>query len=330
MVKTRSQMLTEGKVYTGIGFQRGVSPTGVFNEIHRAGGGIGKYYSTWDSFLARTTAYTTARVWGFLLVYDKLNPDPRRTARPDYMIMAGVLGGAFAGLITNPIDLVFTRMQVDELYPEQCRRNYRGIMDGLMKATDEGVLMRGSLANMARMAAICSSMTNVYDWCKENSYFFFGPSWINRLWATAVACGVGTAVSMPFDAVRTRLHAMRPLPNGVLPYTSSLDCLHKMYRFEGNMKFHSNLGCYFSGGQAYFARLFAICYVSQFLLDWYTGKQMVSEFWQPARFNYQGGLDYDIHEPFSDGFNKFMMSKWGIVESEAAYSPDVKTQLKVV
>lgn len=123
---------------------------------------------------------------------------------------------------------------------------------------------------------------------------------------------------------------MRPLPDGSMPYKNSFDCFQKIWTYEGNMKYHSNFGCFFSGGQAYGARLFAICFLSQYILDWYHGRQMVSEFWQPSRFNFQGGLDYDIHEPFSDGFNKYMMSKWGIVESEAAYSPDVKTQLKIV
>ena len=73
------------------------------------------------------------------------------------------------------------------MLPEGYKRNYKGILDGLMKAVDEGVLMRGSVANGAKLAAICSSMTNAFDWCKENSYFTFGPSWINRFWATAVA-----------------------------------------------------------------------------------------------------------------------------------------------
>ena len=80
-------MLQEGKVFAGIGFQRGFSPAAIFNEIHRSGGGYAKMYTSWDGFLARTVAYTTARVWGFLLFYDKLNPDPRRTARPDYYII---------------------------------------------------------------------------------------------------------------------------------------------------------------------------------------------------------------------------------------------------
>ena len=265
-------MLQEGKVFNGIGFQRGWHGVQIFNEIHRSGGGYRRFYTSLDGFVAKTMAYTTARVWGFLLFYDKLNPDSRRTARPDWMIMAGLGGGFLAGVVTNPVDLVFTRMQADELYPEQCRRNYRGIVDGLMRAVDEGVLMRGAVANGLRIGAICASMTNVYDWCKENSYFFLGPNWINRLWATAAACACGVAASMPFDAVRVRMHTMRPLPDGSLPYSNSLNCFTKMWHFEGNMKYHSNFGgCFYAGGQAYGVRMFLICYITQFMLDYYHG-----------------------------------------------------------
>jgi hypothetical protein len=268
-------------------------------------------YTGIDGFVARTMAYTTARVWGFCYFYDKLNPDPRRTARPDWYVMAGSAGGFVAGVVTNPTDLVFSRMQVDEMYPEGYRRNYKSFADGILKAVDEGVLMRGSLANGMRIAMLCSSMTNVFDWCKENSYFFLGPSWLNRLWATAAATACGVATSMPFDAVRVRMHTMRPLPNGHMPYHSSWDCFKKMWYFEGSSHHQSNPGgVFFAGGQAYSVRLFMICYLSQFILDYYHAGNNVSEFWQPARFNYQSGIDYDVHDPFTDGFNKFMTTKW--------------------
>ena len=65
----------------------------------------------------RTFSYTTARVWGFLYFYDWINPDPRRLARPDYFVAAGAAGGLLAGIITNPTEIVFSRMQVDEMYP---------------------------------------------------------------------------------------------------------------------------------------------------------------------------------------------------------------------
>ena len=70
-----------------------------------------------DAFVVRTFAYTTARVWSFLYFYDWINPDPRRLARPDYYVMAGLAGGFVGGVISNPAEIVFARMQVDEMYP---------------------------------------------------------------------------------------------------------------------------------------------------------------------------------------------------------------------
>ena len=212
------------------------------------------------------------------------------------------------------------------MLPEGYKRNYKGILDGLMKAVDEGVLLRGSVANGAKLAAICSSMTNAFDWCKENSYFTFGPSWINRFWATAVAASLGTATSMPFDAIRMRLHTMRPLPDGRYPYEGTWDCFSKMTHFEGAAKHHSNFNCFFAGGQAYWVRLFGICWVSQYFLDYYHGGKNVSEFWSPAKHKVQTGIDYDVHEPFTDGFNKYMNSKWNTTAQDtAAYHPDRKS-----
>jgi hypothetical protein len=66
----------------------------------------------------RTVTYTTARVWAFTYFYDKINKDPRRLARPDYLVTAGVAGGMVAGIVSNPVEIVFTRMQADELYPD--------------------------------------------------------------------------------------------------------------------------------------------------------------------------------------------------------------------
>ena len=135
LIKIRSQMLQEGKTFIGIGMQRGWYPMEIGQEILNAGGGLKKFYSSIDAFLIRTLTYTTARTWSFLYFYDWINPDPRRQARPDYYAAAGLAGGAIAGIVTNPVEIVFARMQVDEMYPEIARRNYKHFFDGLFRVS---------------------------------------------------------------------------------------------------------------------------------------------------------------------------------------------------
>ena len=104
---------------------------------------------------------------------------------------------------------------------------------------------------------------------KENTYYFFGPILLVRLVATTAGVATAMALSMPFDTVRTRLHTMRPLPNGQMPYSGTLDCLGKILKYECCWEKYNNFGSFYTGGQAYFARLWVIAFGSQLLLDRY-------------------------------------------------------------
>ena len=86
-------------------------------------------------------------MWAYLYFFDKINKDPRRYARTENQVYAGIAGGLIAGVVTNPIEIVYTRMQVDDLYPEKYKRNYTSFYDGLVKTAQEGALFRGSIAN---------------------------------------------------------------------------------------------------------------------------------------------------------------------------------------
>ena len=191
-----------------------------------------KFYSKLDAYLLRTFTYTTARIWGFLYFYDMVNHDPRREARADFYVYAGMAGGLAAGVVANPFQIVFSRMQVDEMYPQKARRNYKNFIDGVTKVAEEGALFRGSLAYGLKLGGMVSVGAGVYDWMKENMYYFFGPISLNRFVGTGLGCFFAMLVSMPFDAVATRMHTMRPLPNGKMPYFSSMDCFSKMVKYE--------------------------------------------------------------------------------------------------
>ena len=223
LIKVRSQMLQEGKNFNGVGLHRGYNAHQIYSEISKAGGGMKTWWTSLDGFLAKTMVYTSSRIWAYLFFYDRLNKDPRRHARPDRTAMAGVAGGLVAGVVSNPFEIVFTRMQADDMYAKNYRRNYTNLYDGLVKVSQEGALFRGAFANGVRIAALVSSATHLHDWFKENAYYFLGPHPANRFIATAVAATVATLASMPFDTVRVRQYLMRPLPNGKWPYHNFLD-----------------------------------------------------------------------------------------------------------
>lgn len=223
LVKVRAQMLQEGRTFYGLGTQRGSNPMAIFREINKSGGSYKTWFTSYEGFVTRTLAYTTARVSAYLWFFDRLNKDPRRYARPDRQIMAGVAGGLIAGIVTNPIEIVFSRMQVEDLYPNKYKRGYTSFYDGLVKVAEEGALFRGAVPNGLRIAGMISGAYALHDWVKENFYYFLGNIMLNRILASLVASGVATAASMPFDTLRMRLYTQRQLPNGQWPYKGTLD-----------------------------------------------------------------------------------------------------------
>jgi len=212
-------------------------------------------------------------------------------------------GGMTAGILSNPFEIVFKRMQVDEMYPEQCRRNYKSFADGIVKVAEEGALFRGAVVNGLKIGGMMTIAAGFNDWMKENTYYFFGPIMLTRILGTAAGTIVAVAMSMPFDAIATRMHTMRPLPNGMLPYSHALHCFSAMLKYECNPRKFSHGNAFYAGAQAYSVRLFSIALLSQYLLDRYHATDNVSEFWQPSRFHVATGIDYDIHNPYTDGFN---------------------------
>jgi len=56
----------------------------------------------------------------------------------------------------------------------------------------------------------------------------------------------------------------------------------------------------------------------------------MSELWQPARYQYHTGIDYDIHNPYTDAFNNMMVRNWVGTAGIGATSPNQKDYMKVL
>lgn len=325
LLKVRSMMLQEGKTFNGLGLYRGYNPYQLFTEISEAGGGYKTWFTSLDGFVARTVAYTTARTSAYLYFLDWINKDPRRYPRPERQIPAGIAGGFVAGIITNPIEIVFMRMQVDDMYPKEYRRGYTSLVDGLTKTAREGALFRGSIANGGRIAGLISGAACLHDWFKENAYYFLGPHSANRIVATLVASLVMTGASMPFDTLRTRLYTQRPLPNGSWPYKGLMDCFSKICLYEANIRNHGNFQSFYAGFFTYFARYFLITLASQFILDFYHHGSYIEELWTPAQYSYPTSIAFNAYEPFTLAYHKGAV---GTVTEASEESAGLRPSLK--
>ena len=75
-----------------------------------------KFYTSYEGFALKTIAYNSVRVSAFLYFYDWFNHDPRRYAKPDKLLYSAIPAGVIARVLSNPFELVFTRMQAEEMY----------------------------------------------------------------------------------------------------------------------------------------------------------------------------------------------------------------------
>ncbi len=211
---------------------------------------------------------------------------------------AGFLGGFFAGVITNPIDIVYNRQVADALYPNHLQRNYSSFIDGLIKVHAEGAVFRGAVAGGVAYGMLNGGMSSFYDYLKEYFYWFFGPSNFLRPMILLPTTFLGVCLYLPFDNIRTRFHTMTPLPNGEMPYKGFLDAFFKILKYEADVFKYSSPIAFLNGGVPAFWRLFISLFIGINVTDYaFSNNHLEGELWEPSTV-YSGPHQGHIpHEP---------------------------------
>ncbi|KAK9067655.1 hypothetical protein SSX86_011766 [Deinandra increscens subsp. villosa] len=160
-------------------------------------------------------------------------------------IASGVVSGAFATLLTNPMEVVKVRLQMN-------RNVHIGAIAELQNiAAKEGVtaLWKGVRPAMARAGALTASQMATYDefkrvllkWTSLEEGFYL------HLVSSTIAGSMSTLITAPMDMVKTRLMLQREsVSEGA--YRNGFHCAYKVLITEGPR------GLY-KGGFAIFARL---------------------------------------------------------------------------
>ncbi|XP_073142373.1 uncharacterized protein [Henckelia pumila] len=160
-------------------------------------------------------------------------------------IFSGGFAGAVATALTNPVEVLKVRLQMNAKTP-------RGPIEQIRKiASEEGVtaLWKGVAPAMTRAAALTASQLVTYDESKRalTRRTSLQEGFYLHLCASMIAGTVSTIVTAPIDMVKTRLMLQRESKR-VGSYKNGIHCAYQVLLTEGPR------GLY-KGGFAIFARL---------------------------------------------------------------------------
>ncbi|CAA6669062.1 unnamed protein product [Spirodela intermedia] len=160
-------------------------------------------------------------------------------------IASGAFSGAIATALTNPVEVLKVRVQMNS--------NSRGgpINEVRKIVREEGLraLWKGVGPAMARAGALTASQLATYDESKQALL-----RWTNleegfhlHLISSCIAGTMGTVVTAPVDMIKTRLMLQRE-SHGPKSYRNGFHCAYQVKHTEG-------FGALYKGGFATFARL---------------------------------------------------------------------------
>jgi len=198
--------------------------------------GIKGYYSGLDSALCRQFIFAGIRIGLFFNVVDIVQKRLKRVLSVGEKMAASLTVGAIGAFLINPFDVVMVRSWADIKRPPNERRNYKNILDGIVRIyREEGIttLWRASTPNIIRGVGFNVGMMTTYQEMKERLKPWLGDTFSNQFISSVFAGIVGTILCLPFDNVKVKLVNMKADANGKMPYAGIMDCMRKSIAKEG-------------------------------------------------------------------------------------------------
>jgi solute carrier family 25 (mitochondrial dicarboxylate transporter), member 10 len=126
--------------------------------------------------------------------------------------------GFLGGIAGNPADVLNVRMQHDAALPRAERRNYRNVIDGLMRMTrEEGMasLWKGVWPNSLRAVLMTASQLASYDIFKGLllEHASMRDNLTTHFSASLMAGFVATTICSPVDVIKTRIMSAKESKN---------------------------------------------------------------------------------------------------------------------
>ncbi|XP_066996228.2 mitochondrial 2-oxoglutarate/malate carrier protein-like [Anabrus simplex] len=198
--------------------------------------GLAALYYGVSAGVFRQATYSTTRLGVYqFLVESFQNADgtisfPLRT----FCGMTAGIAGAFVG---TPADVVLIRMTSDGRLPPEKRRNYRNVVDALVRISkEEGflALWTGVVPTIGRAMVVNATLLATYSEFKSKllETKLVNDNIFCHLWASLGAGFIACITSLPVDIAKTRIQNMRVI-DGKPEYKNMVDAMMQTVKKEG-------------------------------------------------------------------------------------------------
>ncbi|KAJ8983645.1 hypothetical protein NQ317_019564 [Molorchus minor] len=231
LIKNRMQL-------SGVGGKAKEYPT----SFHAFRGIIAKegffaLYNGISAGLLRQATYTTTRLGIYTWLFERMKSEDGKPPGFATKAVIGMASGVCGAFVGTPAEIALIRMTADGRLPLNERRNYKSVVDALVRIyREEGLLTlwRGAMPTMGRAMVVNAAQLASYSQAKqllienlnlsEGIFLHFVASMISGL--------ITTAASMPVDIAKTRIQNMKTI-DGKPEYKGPVDVLAKVVRNEG-------------------------------------------------------------------------------------------------
>ncbi|XP_050293226.1 mitochondrial 2-oxoglutarate/malate carrier protein-like [Anthonomus grandis grandis] len=171
--------------------------------------GVFTLYNGLSAGLLRQATYTTTRLGIYTWLFDLFTFDGKP---PNFAIKAsiGMIAGVCGAFVGTPAEVALIRMTSDGRLPPDKRRNYKSVIDALLRIwKEEGITTwwKGAVPTMGRALVVNAAQLATYSqtkqWLIGTGHFQEGI--ICHFFASMIAGLITTAASLPVDIIKTRI-----------------------------------------------------------------------------------------------------------------------------
>ncbi|KAK5964365.1 Mitochondrial 2-oxoglutarate/malate carrier protein [Trichostrongylus colubriformis] len=210
--------------------------------------GILELYNGLSAGLLRQATYTTTRLGVYTCLLENFTKKDQPLSFP-VKALFGMTAGACGALVGTPAELALIRMTGDGHLPREQRRNYKCVVDALIRVIkEEGIaaLFRGCTPTVLRAMVVNAAQLATYTQAKQ-MILATGKLHDGLFCQFCASMGSGlatTIVSMPVDILKTRIQAMKII-DGVPEYSGPIDVCLKLLKKEGVFAFWKGFTPYY-------------------------------------------------------------------------------------